>query len=329
MKKLFINFICALSLLPSAAATELCRNIPTPASGLDTIYIKGAGKHCLSSNLTQGKRYILAEGRYYNSGSILRVSSCSHLDCSSAEYYEIDLQNHQLRSKALNSSGISGSTKGMPLLIKNGSVFVPGDGNPRAANIGVSLIQHQPKESFICSPMGRGDCEDVSASEWTEKNPVFNKPNAYFDNEYKLENMNVEAGWRAVEIVGGRSVVRNSVLEVDSNTAIYILGHAPIIENNIIIVHNKINMNRENSKDHIVKVEGGAIKLRDAKGGIIRNNKIIYKGGFFSWGKAPVAINLLDSKDVLIENNTIIGFEKLVRENGDTSFTEKSNKFEQ
>lgn len=84
-------------------------------------------------------------------------------------------------------------------------------------------------------------------------------------------------------------------------------------------------VNSEYRKKWNLIPQDGAIKLRDAKGGIIRNNKIIYTGGFFNWGKAPVAINLLDSKDVLIEGNTIEGFDKIVRENGDTSYMEKNN----
>jgi len=166
-------------------------------------------------------------------------------------------------------------------------------------------------------------CEDESYLDGPDELPP-----QYKDAYISIDNMNIFATYRGVQLPGNHNVIRNSVVEVDDNTAIYLMGHYTIIENNTIIIHSSKNGDTETQKKYNIKIKDGAIKLRDAKGGIIRNNKIIYKGGFFSSGKAPVAINLLDSKDVLIENNTIIGFEKLVRENGDTSFTEKNNKFE-
>ncbi|MBK7006351.1 MAG: right-handed parallel beta-helix repeat-containing protein, partial [Burkholderiales bacterium] len=45
-------------------------------------------------------------------------------------------------------------------------------------------------------------------------------------------------------------------------------------------------------------------KLRDADGAIIRNNRFIVQSGSFGDQKAEAAINLLESKNVLIENNT-------------------------
>ena len=139
-----------------------------------------------------------------------------------------------------------------------------------------------------------------------------------------VEKLNIQAGYRGIVLGGGNNIIRNSTIEVDAHTAIYMYGPNPIIENNTIIIHGKGKTN-PNFKEDGIKILDGAIKLRDAKGGIIRNNRIIYKGGFLGFGKAPVAINLLDSKDVLIENNTIEGFKALVRQNGDTSITENSN----
>ena len=139
-----------------------------------------------------------------------------------------------------------------------------------------------------------------------------------------VEKLNIQAGYRGIVLGGGNNIIRNSTIEVDAHTAIYMYGPNPIIENNTIIIHGKGKTN-PNFKEDGIKILDGAIKLRDAKGGIIRNNRIIYKGGFLGFGKAPVAINLLDSKDVLIENNTIEGFKALVRQNGDTTFIDKKN----
>lgn len=169
----------------------------------------------------------------------------------------------------------------------------------------------------------------------------------YKNTRVTADHLTIHAGYRGVVMGGGNNTIRNSIIEVDSHTAIFMYGPQPIIENNTIIIHRNgaVGTYQKGGKkikgdiasgimiggDIIDSVKtnelDGAIKLRDAQGGIIRNNRIIYKGGFFSFGKAPVAINLLDSKDVLIENNTIEGFKALVRKNGDTTFTDKNNTF--
>lgn len=149
-------------------------------------------------------------------------------------------------------------------------------------------------------------------------------PPKYQDAHITIDNMNIFATYRGVQLADNHNTIRNSTIEVDDNTAIYLMGQYPVIENNNIIIHSNKNGDSETQKKYNIQIKDGAIKLRDAKGGIIRNNRIIYKGGLFS-GKAPVAINLLDSKDVLIEGNTIEGFESLVRENGDTSYSDINN----
>jgi hypothetical protein len=162
-------------------------------------------------------------------------------------------------------------------------------------------------------------CEDLSYLDGLEKAPL-----QYQDANITIDNMNIFATYRGVQLADNHNTIRNSTIEVDDNTAIYLMGQYPVIENNTIIIHSNKNNDTETQKKYNIQIKDGAIKLRDAKGGIIRNNRIIYKGGLFS-GKAPVAINLLDSKGVLIEGNTVEGFEKLLRENGDTSFTENNN----
>jgi nitrous oxidase accessory protein NosD len=113
---------------------------------------------------------------------------------------------------------------------------------------------------------------------------------------------------------GTGNVLRNNVIEVESATAAYLYGPGSVIEGNTFIVHQ-------------TKGEPAAtlaiLKLRDAHGAVIRNNRFIVKGVFV--GKAEAAINLLESKNVVIEGNTIEGAKTLVRKDAASTTLEKGN----
>jgi nitrous oxidase accessory protein NosD len=129
--------------------------------------------------------------------------------------------------------------------------------------------------------------------------------------------MTIHAGGRAIIIAGAGNTIRNSVLEVDGDTSVLSYGPDTIIEGNTFIIH----LDKKNPKGELP----AALKLRHANRAIVRNNKFIVKKGLFNSSTAEFAINLSDSKDVLIEGNTIEGFDKLVRKNGDTNFIDQNN----
>ena len=108
--------------------------------------------------------------------------------------------------------------------------------------------------------------------------------------------------------------MRNNIIEVESATAAYLYGPGSVIEGNTFIVHQ-------------TKGEPAAtlaiLKLRDADGAVIRNNRFIVKGAFT--GKADFAINLLESKNVVIEGNTIEGAKALVRKDAASTTIERGN----
>ncbi|MET0961638.1 MAG: right-handed parallel beta-helix repeat-containing protein, partial [Noviherbaspirillum sp.] len=67
------------------------------------------------------------------------------------------------------------------------------------------------------------------------------------------------------------------------------------------------------------------IKLRDADGAVIRNNRFIVRASF-PWGrKAEAAINLLESKNVLIENNQLEDVKALVGKDELSTTVEQGN----
>ena len=201
--------------------------------------------------------------------------------------------------------GVENSSGPLNVTVRNGRIRVPGKGYP---NRGIYLRSQNTQQMVKGEPctLSTPGCEDLAASKTDAKRgPV------YQATGYVIDTVDIRAGWRGVQMGGGGNILRNSVIEVDSSTAVVLFGPGAIIENNTIIVHGK--------GEH-----GGfdaALKLRDAHGAIIRNNKFIYRRGLFSG--ARTAINLLDSRDVLIEGNTFDGFEQPVRVHGATTYTIK------
>ena len=136
---------------------------------------------------------------------------------------------------------------------------------------------------------------------------------------FKAENLHIKSGGRGIIMVGADNVVRNNVIEVDSKVAVYLYGPRPIIEGNTFIV-------RLSEKD--TTTLPAILKLRDADGAIIRNNKFIVKPDVLPWktpGKAEAAINLLTSKNVLIENNTVMDTRQLLRKDEASTAEERGN----
>ena len=114
---------------------------------------------------------------------------------------------------------------------------------------------------------------------------------------YTAENLQIQSGGRGIVMAGSDNVVRNNTIEVDGRTAVYLYGPRSLVEGNTFIVH----------MDPRDKAPLPAIlKLRDADGSIIRNNRFIVKrrGLFRKKEEEPQAgINLLESNEVLIEGN--------------------------
>lgn len=309
-QRLLVSTIWLLMFLSHQAYADDCQLISAKDQfqGIKSVYIDKSGRYCLAESITAKPIFNLHEGRYMKD-SILHIKVPNVM---------LDLRGYTLKSSADFAVGVRKLTSIKNGIIKAGIVGIEG-GAERYAGI--------KRQVFIAKDFPMGDacdityaeCEDVSYLESIDKQPP-----KYTNKNVEIDNLKVGAKFRGIVLGGGNNTIRNSTIEVDGHTAIFNYGPNPIIENNTIIINGKGRTNLRTSDD-AVELMKGAIKLRDAQGGIIRNNRIIYKGGFLGFGKAPVAINLLDSKDVLIEGNTIEGFDKLVRENGDTSYTESNN----
>ncbi len=225
------------------------------------------------------------------------------------DVFDVDLQGHTLKGKADNLVGISaGGVRNVR--VYHGIIDVPGNRSP---NVGVNITNkigqiRVPAEKFGVSIFQRA-FEDTSAAE-----TVDGKPPTYTPSNSIVEHLTIKAGWRGVEMGGAHNILRHNTIEVDGHTAVFMAGPGSIIEDNTIIVHGKGDAGPFDAP----------IKLRDAHGAVVRNNRIIYRGWFF---KAPVAINLLDSTHVVIENNAIDGVKSLTRCKGECKFSDTGNSF--
>jgi hypothetical protein len=142
------------------------------------------------------------------------------------------------------------------------------------------------------------------------------------ETRFTLDSLNIKSGGRGVIMTGANNILRNSTIEVDSDTAVYLYGPGSIVEGNTFIIH-------QDPKYPYPAERPAALKLRDADGAVIRNNHFIVKGGPMGLfkGQAEVAINLLESRDVTIENNVIEGAKSLVRKDEATTVIEQGNVF--
>ncbi len=290
---------------PPACAANVPLSAPNAreVSGL----IRAPGAYCLGGDIRRDPQFDVHAGRtlQYAGEGLLKIECAGPCGPLPKPTYLVDLQGNALMSATQNMRGIENDGGGLDVAVRNGRIDVPGT---RPPNIGITLRGAADGPGFLvggvrCWP-AQAACADVPAAKADDQ-----RPPQYKASNYLVEHMRIRAGWRGVQLGGGANVLRDSVIEVDSSTAAFLFGPGAVIENNIFIVHGKGERGAFDA----------ALKLRDAHGAVVRNNKFIFKGGWF--GKAPAAINLLDSAAVVIENITFDGFDQPVRVNGASNYT--------
>lgn len=301
-----------LLLLPvNDAMSQACTAVDTfRARGGVLAVIRNPGNYCLHSNLEQPVKFDIHAMTTKSTGGapLLEIrcaggnASCRKL--SHTDLVNIDLQSHTLEAESKDMVGISGRGWRGGVVIRNGTVRVPGS---RGTNFGIDLrgdveplvLLNGTRCSLLDQPCGG-----------TPRPKGSDKPPTYQVAGYLIEKVNVHAGTQGVRLIGHGNVVRSSVIEVDGWNGIALYGKQALVEGNTIIVHAK----REKPRF------AAAITLRDAEGSVLRNNRFIFKGRS---GQAPPAIRLIDSANVRLEGNTFEGFIQVVEQTGKSSYNEK------
>lgn len=128
-----------------------------------------------------------------------------------------------------------------------------------------------------------------------------------------LENLTIKSGDLAVYLVGQNNIIRHCHIEVKGHEAVALFGANNQLIDNEIIVRRSLPAPSEPwqppARLNIGSYypEYAAIWIRDAPGLVIRGNKIVIEG----WFNAKEAIMLINSPDVVIEDNEITGANKL------------------
>jgi hypothetical protein len=268
-----------------------------------------SGKYCLTEDLVQRRFFDIVEGRKKvtspkRNGVISAFNKAHDLD--------VDLQGHLVTGAPFDdTTGVLAEQGTSIIKVHNGVVRTPGLEGVGVAMAPYTYIQHLGFGSEDHRPMKHVRYDRATKKVQYEPTDPWN----YLPpTNYTAENLQIESGGRGVIMSGTGNVLRNNVIEVESATAAYLYGPGTVIEGNTFIVHQ-------------TKGEPAAtiaiLKLRDAHGAVIRNNRFMVKGVFA--GKAEAAINLLESKDVVIEGNTIEGAKTLVRKDAASTTVEKGN----
>ncbi|WP_244388030.1 right-handed parallel beta-helix repeat-containing protein [Delftia lacustris] len=274
-------------------------------------YVRGRGNHCVVHDFVQRKLRDFINGRVRGSptdeagqGSVISFSEDSHSN--------IDLRKHLISGKPFeNTRGIGMNSKSLThLAVHNGKIETPGP-----LGIGIDMAPYiEGRQRLQELTEDRPAIKEVGYSRtfagiWDYTPPTF----------YTAENLQIKSGGRAIIMAGSDNVVRNNTIEVDGRTAVYLYGPRSLVEGNTFIVHMDLR-----DKAPLPAI----LKLRDADGSIIRNNRFIVKrsGLFRKKEEEPQAgINLLESKDVVIEGNVFEEITLPVRKDAASTTTESGN----
>jgi len=275
--------------------------------------IRKSGKNCVVHDFIQRQRYHAHDSDRGSQGNpgyegVLSFHENNNID--------LDLRGHIISGAPFEDvAGFVAASGKSDLRVHNGNIKTPG-----LNSIGVFM-----SKSFRYPPSGLPKYlppEDMPHMLSAEYDPVrkaftFSSPWDYQPStRYTAENLHIQSGGRGIIMSGADNVVRNNVIEVDGKVAVYLYGPRPIIEGNTFIV-------KLSDKDKATLP--AALKLRDADGAIIRNNRFIVQSSGFRINKAEAAINLLSSSNVLIENNIIENTSTLLRKDDVSSATERGN----
>lgn len=250
-----------------------------------------AGRYCLTEDLKSKSIFDFASGGYATSKSPMWEVEAGPV--------QIDLQRHELSSNqpvAVISIGAS------DVSVANGEI--------RAGAVSAIRLQGNQLISLRSDYAVFGIAGDLLDRSYTrEVGPITGSGRTSIPHGgLRLDHMQIDAGsstrtrFGAVAVGGqrsGNSVTSSRITVRNGHAGIYLFGAGQRIENNTIVL---------NCPD--ATPSAAPIKLHAADNSIIRNNTIVVD----CWSDKPqAAISLIDSRNVVIENNRIIGVKQLYK----------------
>ena len=317
MKASFIQALGALTLgaFPLLSSGQVCdaiRQVPKNKDYVQSQFIDSSGSYCLKEDLKV--KGIFSFGRSPRiATSILGVDTSNVI---------LDFGTYNAWSDAQLEAGVDTTASYEPghkvvnpphsITIRNGSlrllrrgvgismVGLGGvfNGSPRS----IASDNDEPKFSDTTSDDDRKrrieEGRRILASEMDRARAEMPKLADYPNRKILIENMKIRTNRVGIVIQGAGTVIRDSVIEVDAGTAIWIYGPNAIIENNTIIVRGNFD-----PKSGLSLYEADApIRLHHGDGAIVRNNRIVVSNRV-----NRRAISLFDTGRIRFESNQIYG----------------------
>lgn len=260
--------------------------------------IQSPGSYCLDADVVQRQLYEVIRGRVisHQGHEMVTISSDDVL---------LDLSGYAIKNEWFPKGiamvrfyrpmgGYEAQGAGFErLTIRNGSFKSPGE-----SGIGLDLQSNEYRKAF----------DDLRV-----KIPFGETPVSFFRNTgHIIENLRLEAGRTGIIIQGKNNVVRNTRIVIDADNAIISTGPNFVLENNVIEVRGVITA--------FAKVYGHTlpVQLIQADGAIVRNNRIRFIGSA-SDHRPEAAFDVIESRDVLFENNVIEAIPALERHDAASS----------
>jgi len=317
------------SVAGQCVSIERRRSGDYPGAQIDDAFeVNKPGRYCLTEDIEVGRKFVISEGGERASHDPIGFIRASDV--------EIDMQGHSLMANALGTWGLNlendeGQVRIARLTVRNGTLRSRSDSGLRAAHLLGSYfgsIRSDFTLTFGDDEIERRNDRALLRDYIVE--PLSKIRNKFPATGHRLLNLTVDVGawgihpqrraWQnGIAIQGAGNEIRDSTITTsDAHAGIYLFGPNQVIENNTIIF-----------KGSRSAPSGAPIKLHAADNSIIRNNTIVVEGWI---GNPDAAISLIDSRNVVIENNRIIGVEQLYkvwdeRPDQRSSVIERGNRF--
>jgi hypothetical protein len=307
-----LSLFAAMAVITQSASAQTdCQIIkPRPTGGAA---IGQPGYYCLATDMLVDSRY-----NPFAHGAEIRGND-STLLVLGADDIVLDFKRHKVTGNAPLHGGIETPAADKPeyahlpelegisktfqpknLAIRNGNLRM----TRRASYaIGIRIADSEVFFSIASDLVGmwqastgqRQTAEDVAMAKREDQRLQKKLPDTvdgYPKRNILIEDMTIRTRNVGILVQGANTVIRNSTVEVDAGTAIWIYGPNAVIENNTIIVHG----------DYSLLDADAPIRLHHGDGAIIRNNRIMIKGHAHKR-----AISTFDTRAFTVEDNMLHG----------------------
>jgi hypothetical protein len=270
------------------------------------------GRHCLMQDLRQAK---LLNPR---TGAEMKTIGGDAIVLIGADDVSLDLGGHTIANdRELGYTlvrhdryepGRGHSHAFARTRVGNGRLLSPG-----SRGIGIRLVSTGPYGSAAF-----GAPVPLSAG----RMPV----NVFPDTAHRVEDLVIEAGSRAILIDGRNNIIRNNRITLQGITAIVAQGPGVVIENNLIDVRADLRGWSEHDRRREAQAPF-VIRLVQADGAVVRNNRVRLLHAAAP-EPLPAAVELVASRDVVVEENRFEGMRAAVSADAASSYREIGNVLE-